>query len=38
VSLDRFLGSVRVAMIAARVAMDPYALLANIEPTDAPKP
>jgi len=38
IPLDRFLGSIRVAMIAARVAMDRYAVLADIEPTDARKP
>jgi hypothetical protein len=38
IPLDRLMGSVRVAMVSARVALDRYAVLADIEPTDAPKP
>ncbi len=38
VSLDRLLGSIRVALIAVRIALDRYAYLARLEPLDVPAP
>ena len=37
-SLDRYLGSIRIAFTAVRVAMDRFALLAGIEPPPLPAP
>lgn len=38
IPIDRFLGSIRVAMIAVRVAIDRFALLAGLDPPNITKP